>query len=55
MIVYLMGGLGNQMFQYAAGLGVATTLGETLELNTTFYRNGGTRKYELGVFPISFQ
>ncbi len=55
MIVYIMGGLGNQMFQYAAGLGAATILGETLELNTTFYQQNKNRKYELGVFPISFQ
>jgi len=54
MIVYIMGGLGNQMFQYAAGYAVAKTLGETLELNTTFYQENKGRKYELGVFPISF-
>lgn len=54
MIVYIMGGLGNQMFQYAAGYAVAKTLGETLELNTTFYQQNKGRKYELGVFPISF-
>jgi heat-inducible transcriptional repressor len=33
MITYLQGGLGNQMFQYAAGLGMARLLGETLEIN----------------------
>ena len=54
MIVYIMGGLGNQMFQYAAGYAVAKTLGETLELNTTFYDTNRNRQYELGVFPISF-
>ena len=54
MIVYIMGGLGNQMFQYAAGYAVAKTLGETLELNTTFYQDNKNRQYELGVFPISF-
>lgn len=54
MIVYIMGGLGNQMFQYAAGYAVAKTLGETLELNTTFYQTNKNRQYELGVFPISF-
>lgn len=54
MIVYIMGGLGNQMFQYAAGYAVAKTLGETLELNTTFYEVNKNRQYELGVFPISF-
>ncbi len=53
MIVYIMGGLGNQMFQYAAGYAVAKALGETLELNTTFYEQNKSRQYELGVFPIS--
>ena len=42
------------MFQYAAGYAVAKTLGETLELNTTFYEVNKNRQYELGVFPISF-
>ena len=54
MIVYIMGGLGNQMFQYAAGYAAAKALGETLELNTTFYEQNKGRQYELGVFPISF-
>ncbi len=54
MIVYIMGGLGNQMFQYAAGYAVSKTLGETLELNTTFYKQNKNRKFELDVFPISF-
>jgi hypothetical protein len=54
MIVYIMGGLGNQMFQYAAGYAAAKALGETLELNTTFYEKNKGRQYELGVFPISF-
>lgn len=54
MIVYLMGGLGNQMFQYAAGYATAKALGETLELNNTFYDANKGRKYELRVFPISY-
>jgi hypothetical protein len=54
MIVYIMGGLGNQMFQYAAGYAAAKALGETLELNTTFYEQNKGRQYELGVFPISY-
>lgn len=53
MISYLMGGLGNQMFQYAAGLAVAKRLGENLELNTTFYDSHGGRDYQLFHFPIS--
>jgi hypothetical protein len=54
MIVYIMGGLGNQMFQYAAGYATAKALGETLELNTTFYETNKGREYGLRDFPISF-
>jgi hypothetical protein len=53
MITYLQGGLGNQMFQYAAGLGVAERLQEPLFLNNTFYNKHQQRRYELGVFPVS--
>ena len=55
MITYLQGGLGNQMFQYAAGLGVAERLKEPLFLDNTFYKNHKQRQYELGIFPISAQ
>lgn len=48
-----MGGLGNQMFQYAAGLAVAKRLGENLELNTSFYQEYKDREYQLFHFPIS--
>lgn len=54
MIVYIMGGLGNQMFQYAAGYATAKALGETLELNTAFYNTNKGREYGLRVFPISY-
>lgn len=53
MITYLQGGLGNQMFQYAAGLGVAERLKEPLFINNSFYDQHKHRQYELGVFPIS--
>lgn len=53
MITYLQGGLGNQMFQYAAGLGVAERLKEPLFVNNRFYDQHKHRQYELGVFPIS--
>ena len=53
MITYLQGGLGNQMFQYAAGLGVAERLKEPLFINNRFYDQHKHRQYELGVFPVS--
>ena len=53
MITYIQGGLGNQMFQYAAGLAVSKRLQEPLFINNSFYEVNKSRKYELGVFPIS--
>ena len=53
MIVYLQGGLGNQMFQYAAGLGAAKKLRCELLINNSFYKEHKQKQYELGVFPIS--
>jgi len=53
MITYIQGGLGNQMFQYAAGLAVSKRLQEPLFLNNSFYEVNKSRQYELGVFPIS--
>ena len=55
MIAYLQGGLGNQMFQYAAGLGAAKKLRCELIINNSFYKDHKQRQYELGVFPISAQ
>lgn len=53
MITYIQGGLGNQMFQYAAGLAVSKRLQEPLYINNSFYEANKSRQYELGVFPIS--
>jgi hypothetical protein len=53
MITYIQGGLGNQMFQYAAGLAVSKRLQEPLFVNNSFYEVNKSRQYELGVFPIS--
>ena len=59
IIVRLMGGLGNQMFQYAAGNALADRLGVSLQLDRTFLdqrsENPGytLRNFELDVFQIS--
>jgi len=50
--VRLNGGLGNQLFQYAAGLGVANRLGCNLTLDVSRLENPGPgvtpRQFELG-------
>lgn len=55
IVMKLMGGLGNQMFQYAAGRALALRLGAPLRLDHSFLEadsNGAytKRHYELGVF-----
>ena len=55
--VKLMGGLGNQMFQYAFGRSVALNRHEELKLDTSFYdrvhKNTTPRQYELYHLNIS--
>jgi len=56
IIVTLIGGLGNQMFQYAAGRALALRRGVALELDDGWLRktqpNVIARTYELDCFPI---
>ncbi len=60
IIIKLQGGLGNQMFQYAAALSLAGKLGDDLKLDITtalgkgvIERSAVTREYELGKFNVS--
>lgn len=60
IIVKLMGGLGNQMFQYAAGKALATKHGVELLVDTSFLNanpNGAytKRELELSVFSLSLK
>ena len=54
--VILRGGLGNQMFQYASGLGIAKKNGTTLALDSTYLNdrsprgNFTRRNYDLDIF-----
>lgn len=56
--VFLRGGLGNQMFQYAAGLGIAERNNASLLLDAVFLndrfprRQFAYRTYDLGVFEL---
>ena len=58
VVVTLMGGLGNQMFQYAAGLALASKNTAPLHLDLTFLldksagANFTQREYGLDVFPL---
>ena len=53
VITRLIGGLGNQMFQYAAGRAVAEHGGVPLLLDVSGFQNYELRRYELGGFAIS--
>jgi hypothetical protein len=48
----LTGGLGNQMFQYAAARALALRDGAEVRIDTRSYKPLGSRRYELHVYPI---
>lgn len=53
IIVQLVGGLGNQLFQYAAGRAVALLRGDELKLDIEVYQTPEEhRQYQLGAFDI---
>jgi hypothetical protein len=53
IIVRLMGGLGNQMYQYALGRNLALSSGAELKLDTSHYKHDPKRTYALNTFNIS--
>ena len=55
IIVNLMGGLGNQMFQYALGRRLAQDKGVALKLDTQWFGKQNLRKFELDKFNITFK
>jgi hypothetical protein len=52
VVTRLIGGLGNQMFQYAAGRALALHCGAALKLDLSGFATYPKRRYELGDFPI---
>lgn len=54
IIIKLIGGLGNQMFQYAAGRSLAHKLGTGFKLDISYFPKEGVtkRQYRLGIFNI---
>ncbi len=55
IIVDIIGGLGNQMFQYAFAYAVSKTNNATVKLDVSSYQNQTFRKYELGLFNINLE
>ncbi len=57
IISHLMGGLGNQMFEYAAGLSLATRRNTVLKLDVSFFHEGNVdgRSYALGCLNVAAQ
>ena len=52
IIVNIIGGLGNQMFQYACGYALASKYKTTLKIDTTGFRQYTLREYALDRFKI---
>ena len=52
IIVYIMGGLGNQLFQYAAGRRLAHKLGVELKLDISWFIEEKAAPYQLSKFNI---
>ncbi len=52
IVTRLRGGLGNQMFQYAAGRALALRTGGELKLDLGYFERSSLRSYALGPFPI---
>jgi hypothetical protein len=52
VIARLIGGLGNQMFQYAAGRALARRCGADLKLDLSGFATYTRRRYELDTLPI---
>lgn len=55
VIVELMGGLGNQLFQYALGKTLAIKKGFQIKFDITFFRNNNARHFNLEKFHTEIE
>lgn len=55
IVTNIVGGLGNQMFMYAAGRGLALRHGVPLKLDLCPFRRYALRRFELDRFALSYQ
>lgn len=55
IIMKLGGGLGNQMFQYAAAISLAKKLECDFEFNLAYFKQGHARPYEMKIFGIDLK
>ena len=53
VVARISGGIGNQLFQYAAGSSLATLLNTQFFLDISFYTKNSNRSFELGKFNIN--
>jgi len=53
LIVNILGGIGNQMFQYAFGYAISKKNDEVLKLDINSFETYDLRDYELGLFNIN--
>jgi hypothetical protein len=53
VITHLFGGLGNQLFQFAAGRALAARLGRPLFVDASDYSRFPLRRLELGSFRMA--
>ena len=54
IIVRVMGGLGNQLFQYACAYALAKRLGQELKLDISFYPKQSLRGFKLNFLQIEY-
>ena len=52
VVIRLVGGLGNQMFQYAAALGLAVRQGRVLKMDVSAFKACESRSYQLDCLKV---